>query len=54
MNEQTQPTVAERIAQIRIVLRRQWLTPMERLDLEKALTKLHATREAVAPKPMMP
>jgi hypothetical protein len=52
--EQTQPTVAEKIAQIRMVLRRQWLTPIERLDLEKALTKLLGTRDPVKSTSMTP
>jgi hypothetical protein len=38
--EQNEPTPAEKIAHIRIMLRRQWLTPMERLELESALMKL--------------
>lgn len=37
MNEQTP---AERIALIRAVLKRQWLTPTERLGLETELLRL--------------
>jgi hypothetical protein len=39
MNEDDQ-TPAERIALIRAVLKRQWLTPVERLGLETELLRL--------------